>query len=52
MAQWKIPVWPSLRRRWRAWRERRAALRTLNNLSNDRLEDIGLTRQDVDRMRW
>ncbi|RNM21405.1 DUF1127 domain-containing protein [Dickeya undicola] len=51
MVQWKIPVWPSLRRRWRVWRERQAALRTLNNLSNDRLEDIGLTRQDVDRMR-
>ncbi|NPE58645.1 DUF1127 domain-containing protein [Dickeya dadantii] len=38
------------RQRWRAWRQRVQARKALRRLDNDRLEDIGLTRRDVDNL--
>ncbi|WP_071601385.1 DUF1127 domain-containing protein [Dickeya chrysanthemi] len=35
---------------WRAWRQRIQARNALRKLNNDRLEDIGLTRRDVDNL--
>jgi uncharacterized protein YjiS (DUF1127 family) len=37
----------TLVRRLRDWRERRATVAELRRLSNDQLEDIGLTRADI-----
>nr|WP_245929688.1 DUF1127 domain-containing protein [Brenneria roseae] len=39
-----------LYRRWKAWRLRNQTRKILRNMSNDRLEDIGLTRNDIDRL--
>ncbi|WP_233789011.1 DUF1127 domain-containing protein [Dickeya zeae] len=36
------------RQRWRAWRQRRRTRKALRRLDNNQLEDIGLTRRDVD----
>ncbi|QOL12948.1 DUF1127 domain-containing protein [Dickeya dianthicola] len=37
-----------IRQRWHAWRQRVQARKALRKLDNDRLEDMGLTRRDVD----
>ncbi|MEI7189850.1 DUF1127 domain-containing protein [Dickeya dianthicola] len=37
-----------IRQYWRAWRQRVQARKALRKLDNDRLEDMGLTRRDVD----
>jgi|TARA_R110000744_G_scaffold245030_1_gene361806 uncharacterized protein YjiS (DUF1127 family) len=34
------------------WSEHRAAIKTLNRLSDRELKDIGLNRVDIDRMVW
>jgi len=34
------------------WSEHRAAIKTLNKLTDAELKDIGLTRGDIDRMVW
>ena len=34
------------------WSEHRAAIKTLNKLSDRELKDIGLNRADIDRMVW
>jgi len=42
-------------RYWRyllTWREHRDTIKQLNRLSNRELEDIGLSRADVDAMIW
>ncbi|WP_425591569.1 DUF1127 domain-containing protein [Brenneria roseae] len=47
------PVWLMLilpYRRWKAWQLRNQTRKILRNMSNDRLEDIGLTRKDIDRL--
>lgn len=36
--------------RFRAWRDARRTVRILENLSPRQLDDIGLTRGDIDRM--
>ncbi|MGM3183085.1 DUF1127 domain-containing protein [Dickeya oryzae] len=36
------------RQHWHAWRQRRRARKALRRLDNNQLEDIGLTRRDVD----
>ncbi|WP_071603894.1 DUF1127 domain-containing protein [Dickeya sp. NCPPB 3274] len=38
------------RQHWRAWRQRVQARKALRRLNNDRLEDMGLTRRDVDNL--
>jgi uncharacterized protein YjiS (DUF1127 family) len=34
------------------WREHRKAIKILNALSDAELKDIGISRQDIDRMVW
>jgi len=34
------------------WSEHRAAIKILNKLSDRELKDIGMSRQDIDRMVW
>ena len=34
------------------WREHRNAIKILNALSDAELKDIGINRQDIDRMVW
>jgi len=34
------------------WREHRKAIKQLNRLSNHELNDIGLSRADIDRLVW
>ena len=34
------------------WREHRAAIKQLNQLSNHELNDIGISRADIDRLVW
>lgn len=34
------------------WREHRNAIKQLNQLTNRELNDIGLSRADIDRMVW
>jgi uncharacterized protein YjiS (DUF1127 family) len=34
------------------WREHRKAIKILNALSDAELKDIGINRQDIDRMVW
>jgi uncharacterized protein YjiS (DUF1127 family) len=34
------------------WREHRKAIKTLNQLSDRQLKDIGMNRGDIDRMVW
>jgi uncharacterized protein YjiS (DUF1127 family) len=34
------------------WREHRKAIKQLNQLTNRELNDIGLSRADIDRMVW
>jgi uncharacterized protein YjiS (DUF1127 family) len=34
------------------WSEHRAAIKTLNKLTDAELKDIGLSRGDIDRMVW
>lgn len=34
------------------WREHRKAIKQLNMLTNKELNDIGLSRSDIDRMVW
>nr|WP_113869464.1 DUF1127 domain-containing protein [Brenneria salicis]NMN93374.1 uncharacterized protein YjiS (DUF1127 family) [Brenneria salicis ATCC 15712 = DSM 30166] len=36
-------------RRWKAWRVRNQTRKILQNMNDDRLRDIGLTRDDIDR---
>ncbi|MBO8135671.1 DUF1127 domain-containing protein [Dickeya fangzhongdai] len=38
------------RQRWHAWRQRVQARKALRRLDNNRLEDMGLTRRDVDNL--
>lgn len=38
-------------RLWRAWRARAQTLKVLRNMGDDRLKDIGLNRNDLDRFR-
>ncbi|WP_419715965.1 DUF1127 domain-containing protein [Dickeya chrysanthemi] len=44
------PFLHRFRQYWRAWRQRIQARNALRKLNNDRLEDIGLTRRDVDNL--
>jgi len=34
------------------WRDHRNAVKTLNQLSDKQLKDIGMNRGDIDRMVW
>ena len=34
------------------WRDHREAIKTLNQLSDRQLKDIGMNRGDIDRMVW
>ena len=34
------------------WREHRKAIKQLNQLSNHELNDIGISRADIDRLVW
>lgn len=34
------------------WREHRKAIKLLNTLTDKELKDIGLNRQDIDRLVW
>ena len=34
------------------WRDHREAIKTLNQLSDKQLKDIGMNRGDIDRMVW
>ena len=34
------------------WRDHRAAIKTLNLLTDKELKDIGINRADIDRMVW
>ncbi len=34
------------------WREHRKAIKQLNQLTNRELNDIGISRSDIDRMVW
>ena len=34
------------------WSEHRQAIKTLNRLSDRDLKDIGISREDIDRMVW
>lgn len=34
------------------WSDHRKAIKTLNRLSDRELKDIGISRQDIDRMVW
>ncbi|GAA3916957.1 hypothetical protein GCM10022405_47400 [Gibbsiella dentisursi] len=51
--QWPQPVYAVLtfiHRKWRAWRERAKTKKILMAMNDDRLKDIGLKRDDVDRL--
>ena len=34
------------------WSDHRKAIKTLNRLSDRELKDVGISRQDIDRMVW
>lgn len=51
-AKWVNNIFVRFMRYCILWSEHRAAIKTLNKLTDAELKDIGLTRGDIDRMVW